>query len=132
MRSLQRRQQRVPEIACAAGAANRLAPLLLAGPNPLGLVIIIATETLLLFCAGVFNPVFTTFRMNNAADGQMARVGTAWSISSKCAQPLFIAAGGLLAAAVGLRFAIAIAVAAIVVIASSVLLPWRHMPPAQQ
>ncbi|NEW30230.1 MFS transporter [Nocardia cyriacigeorgica] len=107
-----------------------LAPLLLAGPNPLGLVIIIATETLLLFCAGVFNPVFTTFRMNNTADGQMARVGTAWSISSKCAQPLFIAAGGLLAAAVGLRCAIA--VAAIVVIASSVLLPWRHMSPAQQ
>ncbi|CCF64758.1 MFS transporter [Nocardia cyriacigeorgica] len=107
-----------------------LAPLLLAGPNTLGLVLIIATETLLLFCAGVFNPVFTTFRMNNTVDGLMARVGTAWSISSKCAQPVFIAVGGLLAAAAGLRCAIA--VAAIVVIASSLLLPWRHLSPAER
>ncbi|MFE3443681.1 MFS transporter [Nocardia sp. NPDC059180] len=102
-----------------------LVPLLVAGPNLLGLTIIIATETLLLFCAGIFNPVFTTFRMNNTADDHMARVGTAWSISSKCAQPLFIAFGGVLAAATSLRFAIGFA--AVTVIVSSLLLPWSHL-----
>ncbi|MBF6345111.1 MFS transporter [Nocardia cyriacigeorgica] len=102
-----------------------LAPLLLAGPNLLGLVVIVATETLLLFCAGVFNPVFVTFRMNNTVDGHMARVGTAWSVSSKCAQPVFIAVGGLLAVAGGLRFAIG--VAATIVVASSLLLPWGRV-----
>ncbi|NEW48025.1 MFS transporter [Nocardia cyriacigeorgica] len=102
-----------------------LVPLLVAGPDLLGLIVLITTETVLLFCAGIFNPVFTTFRMNNTADDHMARVGTAWSVSSKCAQPVFIAFGGVLAAATSLRFAIGFA--AVTVIAGSLMLPWRHI-----
>lgn len=89
-----------------------------------GLVLIIAAETGLLFCAGVFNPLFTTYRMNVTADGLMARVGAAWSVSSRTAQPAFIAAGGVLAAMTSTRTALA--VAAFVVLAATPLLPWRH------
>jgi MFS family permease len=101
--------------------------LLLAGPNTLGLIIIMTAETLLLFCAGVFNPVFTTYRMNCTADDHMARVGTAWSISAKSFQPAFIALGGLIAGATSPR--VAIGFAAITLVASSALLPWRQTKP---
>lgn len=88
------------------------------------MIVIIVADSLLLFCAGVFNPVFTTYRMNATTDDHMARVGTAWSISAKTFQPAFIAAGGLLAAATSIR--LAIAAAAITLLASSLLLPWRQ------
>ncbi|MET8655167.1 MFS transporter [Nocardia aurea] len=101
-----------------------LAPILVAHPGTAGLIIIIVAESLLLFCAGIFNPVFTTYRMNATTDDHMARVGTAWSISAKTVQPAFIAAGGLLAAATGIR--LAIAAAAVILLASSLLLPWKR------
>lgn len=98
--------------------------LLLAGPDMLGLIVIMTAETLLLFCAGVFNPVFATYRMNHTADDHMARVGTAWSISAKSFQPAFIALGGAIAAVAGTR--VAIGFAAVALLASSALLPWRQ------
>ncbi|MEU4312358.1 MFS transporter [Nocardia sp. NPDC024068] len=100
-----------------------LGTLYLASPGTFGLALIIVGETLLLFCAGVFNPIFATYRMNRTADGYLARVRTTWSVSAKCFQPAFIALGGVLAAAVGVRAAIG--AAAVVLLASSVLLPWR-------
>ncbi|WP_327147789.1 MFS transporter [Nocardia sp. NBC_01329] len=100
-----------------------LAPLVLTGPGALGLTVVLAAETLLLFCAGVFNPMFAACRMNHTADDHMVRVGTAWSISAKCVQPVFIALGGVLAAATGVR--VAIGVAAFALLTSSALLPWR-------
>ncbi|MGW5384974.1 MFS transporter [Nocardia sp. NPDC003963] len=98
--------------------------LLIAGPDISGLVVIMVAETLLLFCAGVFNPVFTTYRMNCTADDHMARVGTAWSVSSQSFQPAFIALGGVIAAATSPR--VAIGFAALTLFASSALLPWRR------
>lgn len=102
--------------------------LLLAGPGVVGLLVVVTAETLLLFCAGVFNPVFITYRMNCTADDHMARVGTAWSISAKSFQPAFIALGGVIADATGLRAAIGFA--AIALLASSALLPWRQTAPS--
>ncbi|MEV6430477.1 MFS transporter [Nocardia sp. NPDC051463] len=99
--------------------------LLAADSDALGLVLITVAETLLLFCAGVFNPVFATYRMNCTAADHMARVGTAWSISAKCFQPAFIALGGVVAAATSTR--VAIGCAAITLLASSGLLPWREL-----
>lgn len=96
--------------------------LVLAGPGPLGLTVILVAETLLLFCAGVFNPVFAAYRTNHTADDHMVRVGTAWSISARCAQPAFIALGGVLATAIGVRAAIG--VAALALPACAALLPW--------
>jgi MFS family permease len=98
-----------------------LIPLAPAGTP--GLTLIIIAETLLLFSAGVFNPTFVTYRMNATTDEYMSRVGTAWSISSRSIQPAFIAAGGVLAVATSTRTAIG--VAALVLLLSTLLLPWR-------
>lgn len=94
-----------------------------AGIVAAGLVVVLVAETLLLFCAGVFNPVFHTYRMNRTADDHMVRVGTAWSISSKSVQPAFIALGGAIAAATSIRTALGIS--AVALLLSSALLPWR-------
>ena len=93
-----------------------------------GLVVIIVADFLLLFCAGVFNPTFVTHRMRATTDTHMSRVTTAWSISSRTVQPLFIVAGGALAAATSPRFALASA--AVVLLTRGLLLPWRTDPDA--
>lgn len=98
-----------------------LIPLAPAGTT--GLLVIIVADFLLLFSAGVFNPTFITYRMRATADTHMSRVVTAWSISSKSFQPLFIIAGGILAAATSVRFALVIA--ATVLLSSALLLPWK-------
>lgn len=101
-----------------------MAMLPFAPPGHAGLVLIVVSETALLFCAGVFNPLFTTYRMNVTTDDHMSRVGAAWSVSSKAAQPAFIAVGGVLAAMTSTRTALA--VAAVAVFAGAALLPWRR------
>lgn len=93
-----------------------------AEPGIAGLALIVVADTALLFCAGVFNPTFITYRIRETQDAYMARVVAAWSISSKVIQPLFILAGGLLAAATSTRFAIG--AAAVLLLASTALLPW--------
>jgi MFS family permease len=88
-----------------------------------GLVVVIAAQTLLLISAGTFNPTFATLRMAATEDGYLSRVIAAWSISSRTAQPIGIALGGLLAASLGTRTAMG--VLAVAVAGSAALLPWR-------
>ncbi|MFE3194533.1 MFS transporter [Nocardia sp. NPDC059240] len=109
-----------------AGTARTcwLPMMLLAHPGTVGLLVITAADTALLLCAGVFNPVFTTYRMNATADPYMARVGTAWSVSAKTCQPAFITVGGVLATVIGTRGAIS--AVALTLMASSLLLPWQQ------
>lgn len=95
----------------------------LAPPGTGGMVVIIVAETGLLFAAGVFNPSFVTYRMSATEDGYMARVTTAWSISSKTVQPVFMIGGGVLATFIGIPAAIA--VGGVLCLASVLLLPWR-------
>lgn len=95
-------------------------PLAPAGTG--GLIVIIVSEFLLLFCAGVFNPTFVTYRMIATDDSHMSRVTTAWSISAKTAQPVFILAGGALAALTSVRASLAIGAG--VLLASAAFLPW--------
>ncbi len=107
----------------------------LAEPGAMGLAMIVISETMLLFSAGVFNPAFTTFRMNAVADHQLSRVLTSWSITSKTAQPAFITAGGLLATVTSDRTALM--GAAVLLLGSVLLLPWRPLripprPPKRQ
>ncbi|NUR72560.1 MAG: MFS transporter [Hamadaea sp.] len=102
-----------------------LIPFAVAGTT--GFVLITLSEFLLLLFVGVFNPTFATYRMNATDDQHMARVSVAWSISTKIAQPVFIAAAGTLAAVTSARTAII--VCAVLLIASSVLLPWRGDQP---
>jgi MFS family permease len=102
--------------------------LALAPAGTAGLVVIIVSETVLLLCAGIFNPTFGSYRMSVTEDGFMARVFAAWSISNKCVQPVFIAAGGLLTAFTGVR--VAVGAFAVVLVSSAALLPWRSRVPA--
>ncbi|GAA3348778.1 MFS transporter [Amorphoplanes nipponensis] len=113
-----------------AGAARCvwMAPILLAEPTTTGLLLIIASDSALLLCAGIFNPAFATYRMNVTADTHLSRVVGAWAMSSKLVQPTCIAAAGLLAAVAGIRTAIG--VLAVVLLACAVLLPWTALRPA--
>ncbi|MEJ3741686.1 MFS transporter [Actinomycetes bacterium KLBMP 9797] len=95
----------------------------LAAPSTTGLILIIVADSLLLLCAGTFNPTFATYRMNATDDSVMSRVVLAWSISNKCVQPVFIAGAGALAALTNARTALA--VLAVLLLTSAALLPWR-------
>ncbi|GAB6899345.1 MFS transporter [Kineosporia succinea] len=88
-----------------------------------GLLIIVVADFALLLCAGVFNPVFATYRARAVDDRYLARVLNAWAITSRTAQPIAIAAGGALAALVGVRPTLL--AAAVVTMASGFALPWR-------
>ncbi|GIH03718.1 MFS transporter [Rhizocola hellebori] len=88
-----------------------------------GLLLITASELLLLFFVGLFNPLFATYRMNATDDRHMARMTMAWSMGTKIAQPVFIAGAGLLAAATSAQTALI--VLALILLCASVLLPWR-------
>ncbi|MET7810059.1 MFS transporter [Streptomyces sp. NPDC005395] len=90
----------------------------------LGVFVIVAVDFGLLFSAGVFNPSFTTYRMAATPDAFMSRVGTSWSVGSKTSQAAFVIAGGLLAAAAGVRGALLIA--GLLCLGSALLLPWRR------
>lgn len=92
-----------------------------------GLAVVIAAETGLLVSAGVFNPVFAAVRLKAIAREHTARVLAAWAVSAKLAQPLFMAAGGVLAALLGTRAALVVAGA--MVLATVALLPWRQRSP---
>jgi MFS family permease len=92
-----------------------------------GFALLTAAETCLLVAAGAFNPSFATYRMEVTEDGFMARVVGAWSISSRCVQPAFMALGGVLAALIGLRGALWVAGASCLL--SAVVLPWKAARP---
>ncbi|MFD5813011.1 MFS transporter [Streptomyces sp. NPDC127038] len=92
----------------------------------LGVFVLAAADFGLLFSAGVFNPSFTTYRMAATPDTLMSRVATSWSVGSKTCQAAFMIAGGLVAAAAGVRGALLIA--GLVCMASALLLPWRKEP----
>jgi MFS family permease len=93
-----------------------------------GLVVITISETALLMAAGAFNPSFATYRMEVTEDGYMARVFTAWSITSRSVQPLFMVLGGVLAAVIGIRGAMYVAGGCCLI--SAVVLPWKAAKPA--
>jgi MFS family permease len=94
-----------------------------------GLVLIVVLDTGLLLAAGVFNPLFATFRMQATDDAVMSRVYSAWSVSSRTVQPVMIAAGGALAAVTSTRAAIA--AAGVLCLASALLVPRSGQARAQ-
>jgi len=114
-----------------AGAARALwlGLLPLAPAGPLGLLLVIFSQTMALVCSGAFNPTFGTWRMELTEDGYLSRVLAAWSISNRVVQPVFIAAGGLLAVVAGVRGAMLIL--AVVLLLGIALLPWRRPVPPQ-
>lgn len=97
--------------------------LILAPAGWHGMVVTVTADSLLLFSAGVFNPVFTTYRMQATPTRSLARVVTAWSVTAKSLQALGMAVGGVIATHAGTRPALACGALAIAL--GSLALPWR-------
>jgi Major Facilitator Superfamily len=92
-------------------------------PGAAGLVLVICAELGLITCAGVFNPVLATYRLDQTAPDRVARTLSAWSVTSSATIAAMTALWGLLASIVGLRTAIA--AAGLLILATPLLLP-RH------
>lgn len=109
----------------AAGALRACWPIGLAfiRPGPVGLVIVMTAELGLITCAGVFNPVSATYRLNQTAPDRVARTLSAWSITGKAATATMTALFGLLAGVTSPR--VAITVAGLVILATPLTLPRR-------
>ncbi|GIF30013.1 MFS transporter [Actinoplanes utahensis] len=91
-----------------------------------GLILVVVVEFFALYGTGVFNPAFAAYRLEQTEDRYLARVISAWSISSRVCQPIGIALGGVLAALTDVRTALAFC--GVAVLASCLLLPWRPAP----
>jgi MFS family permease len=88
-----------------------------------GLTLVVVAEGLALVSSGVFNPLFFKFRLEATGDGQLSRVISSWSISTRTAQPICIGLGGLLAGVLGTQ--VTLGVCGLAALASAFLLPWR-------
>jgi hypothetical protein len=92
-------------------------------PGVAGLVLVITVELGLITCAGVFNPVYATYRLEQTATDRVARTLSAWTVTSNGTIAVLTALWGLLAGIAGPRTAIA--VAGVLLLATPLLLP-RH------
>lgn len=108
----------------AAGVARVLfLPFLpFVGGGPLGLAAVTAIHSGTVLFTSVFTPVFATCRLERTPNDKIARVLTSWSITNNAARAACVLAFGLLATLTAPRLAIAIA--ALLLLASCVCLPW--------
>ena len=83
--------------------------LLLMRPGVIGLVVVMVVEMGLIFSCSVFNPVLATYRLEQTPPDRVARVLSAWSISTRASIAALTALGGLLATFTGPLAAIGIA-----------------------
>jgi MFS family permease len=93
-------------------------------PGPAGLALVIAAQLGLVTCAGVFNPVYATYRLEQTPPDRVARTLSAWTVTSKATTAALIAVWGVLAALTTPRFAIGAAGA--LLLATPLLLPSRE------
>ena len=94
------------------------------GPGVAGLVLVMAIELGLITSAGVFNPVYATYRLDQTPADRVARTLSAWSVSSNATIAALTALWGLLASLTSLRAALAIA--GLLLLATPLLLPRRE------
>ncbi|MEV5909822.1 MFS transporter [Streptomyces chartreusis] len=113
-------------ILLAAGTLRACWPVGLAfvGPGTPGLLLVMAVEFGLITCAGVFNPVLATSRLELTPPDRVTRTLASWSISTRTATAATTALWGWLAALTGPRTAIAVAGA--LLLATPLLLPWHE------
>ena len=93
-------------------------------PGAVGLVLVMAIELGLITSAGVFNPVYATYRLDQTPDDRVARTLSAWSVSSNATIAALTAVWGVLASLTSLRAALAIA--GLLLLATPLLLPRRE------
>ena len=113
-----------------AGTLRALPPigLVFLRPGPPGLLLVICAETALITSAAVFNPVLATHRLDQTDPSRVARVLSAWTISTKLGIAVGVAAWGLVAAATSPRFGLGLAGA--LLLTTPLLLPRRRRGPA--
>jgi MFS family permease len=90
-----------------------------------GIALVIAVQFGVVTCAGVFNPVYATYRLEHTEPGRVARTLSAWSITSKATIAAMTASWGLPAGAAGPR--VAIAVAGVLILATPLALPRKDL-----
>jgi hypothetical protein len=95
------------------------------------MVLVMAVQLGLVTCAGVFNPVLATYRLDQTETDRIARTLSAWSVTSNVTIAALTALWGLLGSIIGPRTAIA--VAGLLLLATPLLLPRRdHAQPHEQ
>ncbi|MCE4945553.1 MULTISPECIES: MFS transporter [Streptomyces] len=117
------------QVLVAVGTLRALWPVGLAfiGPGTGGLFLVMGVELGLIFCCGVFGPVYATYRLERTANDRIARTLSAWSVTTKAATALLTAVWGALAGLLGPRTAIGLA--GVLLLATPLLLPRRAAPP---
>ncbi|WP_405799422.1 MFS transporter [Streptomyces sp. NBC_01506] len=98
--------------------------LVLVGPGPAGMALVITVELGLITCIGVFNPVYATYRLEQIPKDRMVRTLSAWSITTKTSIAALTALWGPLAAVTSPRTAIGLA--GLLLLATPLLLPRRE------
>jgi MFS family permease len=93
------------------------------GPGAAGLVLVMAIELGLITSAGVFNPVYATYRLDQTPADRVARTLSAWSVTSNATIAALTAVWGVLASLTSLRAALAIA--GLLLLVTPLLLPRR-------
>ncbi|GAA3434752.1 MFS transporter [Kutzneria kofuensis] len=78
-------------------------------PGLPGLLLVMGLEFGIITCCSIYAPVSATARLENSAPDTVARVLSAWSVTTKVSIAATTAAWGLLAGAIGPREAIAVA-----------------------
>ncbi|MYX99348.1 MFS transporter [Streptomyces sp. SID486] len=113
------------QVLAVTGTLRALWPVGLAfvKPGTAGLVLVTGVEFGLIFCCGVFNPVYATYRLQRTTSGRVARTLSAWSVTTKASTALLTAVWGVLGGLLGLRTAIGLA--GMLLLATPVLLPRR-------
>jgi MFS family permease len=95
--------------------------LVLMRPGLAGMIIVIVLQLGLVTSIGLFNPVMATYRLEQTAPDRVARMLSAWSVSSSATIAALTALGGLLAAVTSPRAGIGIA--GVLLLLTPVLLP---------
>ncbi|MEH0541753.1 MFS transporter [Streptomyces sp. B21-105] len=115
-----------------SGAVRALWPFGLAfvAPGTVGLLLVIAVEFGLILCCGVFNPVYTTCRLEHTANDRVARTLSAWAVTTKASTALLTALWGMLGSLLGPRTAIGLA--GLLLLATPLLLPRRTAAPRSE
>ena len=90
-----------------------------------GLLLVMAVQFGLVTCIGVYNPVLATYRLEQTGRQRVARVLSAWSISTSTSIAALTALWGLLAELTSPR--IAIAVAGVLILATPLVLPRKPL-----
>jgi MFS family permease len=94
-------------------------------PGLPGLALVMVIEFGLIVCCSIFNPVFATYRLEEAGTDRVARILSAWSITSSLSIAALTAGWGLIASVTSTRTALA--VAGVLILFTPLLLPRREV-----